>query len=321
MNNLKPRSKKIILLFLTFLALGGVYFLLFKQKSKKEIVKHDIPEVKVVNNPAEILDIDSDGDGLKDWEETLWKLDPKNPDSNGDGVLDGEEVKNKITEIDTDKTSENGTETEKKLTGTETDIISKKLFAEYINLKQTGNFNEESVLAVANNLVAEQIQNKKAVQYYFSKDIKTFPSDDKILLKLYGDSFASIKKKYEKQYLDNPLVKKGETANLIDPAFLQGLVRASDIYKNMTLELSKIAVPKDLADTHMEILNNYMASSDGLKELSVLSTDPVMGMIGMQRHTEATIKEKDLLVTVAENLFGKGIIFSEDEDGYMWNNI
>lgn len=37
-------------------------------------------------------DKDSDNDGLKDWQEELYKTDPYNPDTDGDGYLDGEEV-------------------------------------------------------------------------------------------------------------------------------------------------------------------------------------------------------------------------------------
>lgn len=35
---------------------------------------------------------DSDNDGLKDWEEELYKTDPFNPDTDNDGYLDGEEI-------------------------------------------------------------------------------------------------------------------------------------------------------------------------------------------------------------------------------------
>ena len=298
---------------------------MLEQKSKKKIPVKAVAEVKVISNPVEILDIDSDGDGLKDWEETLWKLDPKNPDTDGDGIPDAEEVKKKITEIgakgETGSSRGDAAESEIYTTGTETDILSKKLFAEYINLKQSGNFNEEAVVATVNNLVAEEIQNKKDTQYYFPKDIKTFPSENKILLKSYGNSFAAIRTKYKNQYIQNPLVKEGGVANLLDPEFIQGLVRTSEVYKNMATELSKIAAPKDLTDTHLEILNNYMASSDGLKELRALSTDPVKGMIGTQRHIEAEEKEKNLLSDVAEYLSDNGIIFSGNEAGNMWNNI
>jgi hypothetical protein len=35
---------------------------------------------------------DSDNDGLRDWEENLYKTDPLNPDTDADGYLDGEEI-------------------------------------------------------------------------------------------------------------------------------------------------------------------------------------------------------------------------------------
>lgn len=35
---------------------------------------------------------DSDNDGLKDWEEELYRTDPNNPDTDNDGYLDGEEI-------------------------------------------------------------------------------------------------------------------------------------------------------------------------------------------------------------------------------------
>lgn len=35
---------------------------------------------------------DTDNDGLKDWQEDLYKTDPDNPDTDNDGYLDGEEV-------------------------------------------------------------------------------------------------------------------------------------------------------------------------------------------------------------------------------------
>jgi hypothetical protein len=35
---------------------------------------------------------DNDNDGLRDWEEDLYKTDPNNPDTDGDGYSDGEEI-------------------------------------------------------------------------------------------------------------------------------------------------------------------------------------------------------------------------------------
>ncbi len=41
---------------------------------------------------VESQNIDADNDGLKDWEEDLYKTDPLNPDTDNDGYLDGEEI-------------------------------------------------------------------------------------------------------------------------------------------------------------------------------------------------------------------------------------
>jgi len=40
----------------------------------------------------ESQNIDTDNDGLRDWEENLYKTDPLNPDTDADGYLDGEEI-------------------------------------------------------------------------------------------------------------------------------------------------------------------------------------------------------------------------------------
>ena len=295
-------------------------------KSKTDTSVKKVTEVKIVKSPSEALVLDSDGDGLKDWEETLWGLDTHKKDTNDDGVSDAEEVKKRMKMIDTaalDKgSSGNGFLNSQYAPDTETAIISKKLFAEYISLKQSGNLNEETINATANNLVAEEIKNRKTVQYYFLKDLKTFPSDNKILLKEYGNSLASIRAKYEKIFLQDPMSKDGGTkASLVDPELIKGLVRISDNYKKMTKEMSGLSVPEKLADNHLKILNNYMANSDGLREISMLSTDPVVAMVGMQRQTEAEANEKPLLGAVFKYLSENNITYSKDEPGYRLNNI
>ena len=42
--------------------------------------------------PEKIAQIDTDQDGLADWEEVLWQTDKNNPDTDGDGTSDGEEI-------------------------------------------------------------------------------------------------------------------------------------------------------------------------------------------------------------------------------------
>ncbi|MBU6431007.1 hypothetical protein KGQ29_01380 [Patescibacteria group bacterium] len=319
---MKSRSKKIILLFSTFSILGGVFFLLMGMKKEPPAKTKAITEVKVVRNPAEIMNVDSDGDGVKDWEETLWGLDPHNPDTGNTGVPDAEKVRRKMKEIDEKSLNNlNGNIAGNQYaTDTETNLLGKKLFAEYINLKQSRNLNDDSINKAMMNLVSE-IRNKDTVTYYFVKDLKTFPDSDKLSVKKYGNSFAMIRNKYDSLYMQNPVVGSEDPAGITSPEFTRGVARASDLYLKMTQELSKLQVPKGLADAHTEILNDYRASAEGLKGFGSLGNDPIVAMIGLQKHSDAASKENNLLRSIADYFLKNGIIFSEEESGNFWNKI
>jgi hypothetical protein len=57
---------------------------------------------EVVNNEEELRNMDSDSDGLSDFEEiNTYGTDPNNPDTDGDGYLDGEEVENGFDPLST----------------------------------------------------------------------------------------------------------------------------------------------------------------------------------------------------------------------------
>ena len=69
----------------------------FESQKKPETVttesaiQGDYSKTSLSDDPA--LAIDSDHDGLRDWEEVLWKTDSKIADTDGDGTNDGDEVK------------------------------------------------------------------------------------------------------------------------------------------------------------------------------------------------------------------------------------
>ncbi|MBU6370732.1 MAG: hypothetical protein KGH93_00905 [Patescibacteria group bacterium] len=58
------------------------------------LIKPGTPHAKIVtiNNPASSIQVDTDTDGLPDWEEALYGTDPHNPDTAGDGMTDGEKI-------------------------------------------------------------------------------------------------------------------------------------------------------------------------------------------------------------------------------------
>ncbi len=67
------------------LLIGGVIFV-YKYSDEETLLG------KKVSKTVSESFIDSDNDGLRDWEEELFGTDPHNPDTDSDGYLDGEEV-------------------------------------------------------------------------------------------------------------------------------------------------------------------------------------------------------------------------------------
>lgn len=86
-----PIKKLPLITILVALVLAIGLLLFIGRYSKKEAFS-GINIWGAKETVIESQNIDTDNDGLKDWEEELYKTDPYNPDTDGDGYLDGEEV-------------------------------------------------------------------------------------------------------------------------------------------------------------------------------------------------------------------------------------
>lgn len=84
---------KLASVFLAIFVLAAVSkgFFTTSKKSARDNLKSLSPTITEI--PMDSLALqDFDHDGLKDWEETLYRADPKNPDTDGDGTNDGDEI-------------------------------------------------------------------------------------------------------------------------------------------------------------------------------------------------------------------------------------
>ena len=90
MNYLPSKKFVLVVLAISMVALAVIMFQFFPFNSKEVAQKNDEDEAR-----AELLQKlqgDSDGDGLRDWEEVLWKTDPQKNDTDGDGTADNDEI-------------------------------------------------------------------------------------------------------------------------------------------------------------------------------------------------------------------------------------
>ena len=79
------------LLFILIPAAIGIYILSIQgTKNNTVFIKNAATGQNA--SAANALFLDTDGDGLKNWEEDLYGTNPRNPDTNGNGISDRDEA-------------------------------------------------------------------------------------------------------------------------------------------------------------------------------------------------------------------------------------
>ena len=148
------------------MALIGVaaYFVIGKTQKETYVAPETTNSVQ-----SAVLAKDSDNDGLKDWEEQLWKTDPYNSDTDGDGTPDGLEIKqgrNPLVAGPNDKldtntvTSKINTETQGDLS--ETDKFSRDLFVRIVAAKNANQPPSEADLQKFLDMtISQEVANQK----------------------------------------------------------------------------------------------------------------------------------------------------------------
>lgn len=317
-------NKKIVLIASSsVILLSGVF--LFVVISFSPFSSTVVFEKKLVKNTTKVnivsLEKDTDGDGLKDWEEALWKTDPNNPDTDGDGTPDGEEVRegrDPLKPGPDDKIKieyKNPIKTNYENKITMTNAMTEDLFLNYANLKSGGSLDSKSKEDLINS-IANKISKKDNLRIYTKRDLKVIPDSD-VNLKNYGNEIATIFLKYTQ----NPKVDYN-VVNILnkiittkDDKYYSELKPSILAYKDISKELLKVSTPKSSAVVHLAMINIYETISASLEDISKTPSDSLRGLIGVSRYNQQ-MKQVQIVIKALSNVFIKNkIVFSENEPG------
>ena len=134
-------------------AVIGIFFVLiflfFSGKisfsSKKENGKVSVDRLSMAGlTVSDLIKTDSDGDGVTDWEESLWGTNKNNPMS-FDGMSDKKYIENKKKELNIESTKKEGELNE-------TDIFAREFFASYVAMKASGSMDKDAINEFSNAL-------------------------------------------------------------------------------------------------------------------------------------------------------------------------
>lgn len=230
---------------------------------------------------ADSVNKDTDGDGIPDWEEPLYGLDPTKKETTP-GIPDSTALSKLQVgqEPNTGGTSGSFASTEpEKLTQTEQ--FSRELFATVAAGSQNGTMDQPTIDALGASL-AEKIENPVVRKVFTTSDLKIINEDSNLTMIGYIGALSGIEAKYPTEEIItnvlNILQKFIADENNLDVSALTELdVVIKQLQSGMNEGL-KINVPQSLAQLHLDSLNGLERVIENLNDIELFDTDPIVAM-------------------------------------------
>ncbi|MEO5646308.1 MAG: hypothetical protein ABIO57_00870 [Candidatus Paceibacterota bacterium] len=230
----------------------------------KKATKADIGNLSI----SDLTSKDSNGNGIPDWEEKLWGLDPTVLYTNG--KTNEQIIKEKKLALGITDTSTGAPQNE-------TDAIAQKLFSITTALSQNDAIDDTALQSVADQLGSsvnvDSISNK-----YSLKNIHTVPTST-ASLKTYRTAVAKIINKYNLEQGDiTIIVQAAETG---DYSQLPQLTPIGDAYTAMAKELVAIKVPVGVAQYHLDMINSFTGVATSFGYLQQMEDNGTQALVGV----------------------------------------
>lgn len=290
-----------------------------RNKTVEEIPLQDLAFGTNLKSGIEM--IDTDEDGLKDWEELLWSTDADSKDSDKDGTTDGDEVREGRNPTKAGPDDYLNTE-EKTAVGnasaevapqkplTHTDLLAESLVSKYMALKSAsgGTVTEEAKNLLVENLVSTT-ENSFLFRQFTRGKMEVFSGEEKNNIRFYASSFATLQLNFL------IAISKNELAIRRDPSV------AARLYENLAVSLYLLKVPQAISTDHLIVVNNMSIASAAFDAFGKFKEDPLLTTPALNAYRRAGELQDIALANISEYLRKNDIIFTEDEAGSFWNDF
>ena len=296
MNKYLP-SKKFKYLLGSFLVIALIFFVVFKLFSgKNSFLSKDTGKLTVDRlsqaglTVNQLVQKDSDKDGVFDWEEALWGTNKNNP-MTFDGVTDKAYIENKKKELNI-----NPTKNEEGLT--ETEKFAREFFASYVAMKESGTM-DASMINNFSSALGQKIVNPDLVNRYSLKDIKT-NNDNTLQGKTkYYESIKNLFNTYKTKGLGDELSIINEQLTApVGTKIEDKLTPIGNAYRDFANGVIKITVPNSLSAEHLTIANTANNTSISVLGMTKIVGDPIVGLSGLSQYQ----KYSGDLISAVKNL-------------------
>lgn len=297
----------VVVVIIGVLFIGSAFLFNTTEDSKSSTT-----ETLKVNNDlegvaAQTVAIDSDGDGLKDWEEALFGTDPLNPDTDGDGTNDNDEIKQNRDPliagpddyVNDGTLSSNGNIASTNEDRTVTEDLAIELFTGYLELKKNKNLNKINSEQLITDVINRTVKDVN-VKIYNIKDIVIIKNPEKETISKYDAELKDILKPDPTAESDIIVLKRIlETKNTDDLIIFDSSIKR---YEGIVARMLLLTVPQPVSTEHIDAINALIKIIEDVKSMKSVFTDPLGTLIGVK---EYDINERifvENLITIGEYL-------------------
>lgn len=282
--------------------------------SSPEIVLSDEQSERVL-----VLEVDTDGDGLKDWEEELWGLNPTSPDSDGDGVGDAQEVAEQQREAAEVPSTilgiyeESSGEKPSSLA-----LAGQVLISQFFASKQVGAPVPDNSIRLASNIALNDINTDRTYVSYTQADVTVINKNDQTTLRAYGNDIgrALAHPNGEAPHELFVLVTYAQTAD--GETFISQMNEVLANYDRVINGFLAMQVPSNSAPIHVALINALVAVRTDLSDITSIVESPVDGLVALGAYEQNSTVMAQLFQRVRDVFDNAGIEFAVGEPGYTF---
>lgn len=289
-------SRQFSMIFGGAILIGVVVFFLFRIFGSKTEVNQDI--IALATRQI-IEETDTDNDGLRDWEEALWALDPADPDTDDDGILDGQEVEKRKKEIA--EGNQNLAKSDEQQT--ETDRFARQILTLALNLDRTGvDVTEEELTKIVSGFV--EGVNPEVLEVYSASDITISP--DQTAQGYYNQMSVLIGDVGKDQEYELSIFERAVSSN--KKKVLKELEPIIVEYSSVYGKVKDVPVPVAVASDHLDFLNATTQMAVALFSLSQYFDDPIISVRGIREYQIAENNLQQSSERITKYLQKNGIV-------------
>ena len=268
-------SKNFIKKLISILIIIIIGFVIFKTFTYFNTSRNNKPTNLIVK---EVVQKDSNNNGIADWEEFLWGLDPKKNGEKNKEFIDAQKAK-LVKNGQPGAISAN-------------DELAQQFFVAIVSLQESGNLDEKALQNIS-DAVGKKIEATPIDDIYTENSLATEKSTVTSIEK-FRKNLSVILKKYQNKNIGDELTFISQGVLNKDKQALYAAVTVARYYHEMGQELMKMTVPNSYTKAHLNLANDYEKNSKTIEDMANVLDDQITGMkalINYKKYNDSLVND------------------------------